>query len=101
MNNWLKCAVVLVGMFCVVGCEDLVNPATKVRFRNDSATKSVYAVWDGISQGVLAPGGITSYREVNPGRHTVQWKKSDGTVLTSPGWPDLVEGHLYTYPYSD
>ena len=102
MNNWLKCAVVLVGMFCVVGCEDLIDTATKVRFRNDSATKTVYAIWDGSIAAELAPGETSDYRIVNPDTHIFQWKNAANNAdLSSLSWPDLVEGHLYTFPYSD
>jgi len=96
--------VLVVFLFFLNGCiEDLVSNSAYVRFRNDSATKTVMAVWDGVSMGGnLAPGEITEYYEQNPGTHTLVWKRaSDGKALTSMGYPSLVSGKYYTYPYSD
>ena len=81
------------------GCEEGSSSSTKVRFRNDSATRTVVAVWDGMRAATLAPGGISDYQITTSGRHTIQWKNTSGTALTSIGWPDLEDGHKYTFPY--
>jgi hypothetical protein len=81
------------------GCEDVYT--TQVRFQNNSATLTVTAVWDGTSTGSLSPGSHSEYIEVNPGTHTIQWLSASGSALTSTGWPNLVEGKSYTFPYND
>jgi hypothetical protein len=81
-------------------CKELLQ--TYVRFQNNSATKTVYAVWDGVNMGNLTPGQTSEYREVNEGTHTIQWKNAaTNKDLTTIGWPNLVAGEYYTYPYSD
>jgi len=75
---------------------------TYVRFENRSATKTVKAIWDGISMGDLAPGEKTEYREVNSGNHTIQWKNAlNNKDLTTMAWPNLVAGSQSTFPYVD
>ena len=75
---------------------------TYVRFDNRSATKTVKAVWDGVSMGALAPGEKTEYREVNSGTHTLQWKNVlNNKALTTLAWPNLVQGSQSTFPYVD
>ena len=81
-------------------CSSLL--VTFVRFENRSESKTVEPIWDGIKTATLAPGEITEYVETNPGNHTIQWKNaSNGKVLTSLGWPNLVSGKNYTFPYTD
>ncbi len=92
--------IALVLLFSTSCTDALVK--TNVRFRNDSATKSVYAVWDGSQMAALAPGAISEYQEVNSGTHTIQWKNAaNNKDLTTMAWPNLVQGETYTFPYSD
>ena len=80
-------------------CKELM--LTFVLFQNNSATKSVYAVWDGINMGTLAPGQASDYREVGEGTHTIQWKNAaTNQALTTIAWPNLAAGN-YTFPYND
>jgi hypothetical protein len=92
--------IIVVVLLFSASCKELLQ--TYVRFRNDSATKSVYAVWDGVNMGTLTPGQISEYREVNDGTHTIQWKNAaTNKDLTTMGWPNLVAGEYYSFPYSD
>jgi hypothetical protein len=52
--------------------------------------------------GSLAPGQVSEYREANEGTHTIQWKNAaTNKDLTTIGWPSLVAGDSYTFPYND
>ena len=82
-----------------VSCTELF--VAHVRFQNNSATKTVRAIWDGMNAATLSPGEVSDYQDANPGNHTIQWKNDNGAVLTSMGYPSLVEGKYYTYPYND
>lgn len=96
------CILVIIALVLLfsTSCKELLQ--TYARFQNNSATKSVYAVWDGVSMGTLAPGQTSDYREVNEGSHTIQWKNAaTNKDLTTIGWPNLVAGEYYTYPYND
>ncbi len=101
MKNIVKIFILLV-LFLMLStsCSELLT--TYVRFDNRSATKTVKAIWDGVSMGDLAPGETTDYREVNSGSHTLQWKNAlNNKNLTSMGWPNLVAGSSSTFPYTD
>ncbi len=94
-------AVIALVLLFATSCTDVLVK-TNVRFRNDSATKSVYAVWDGSRTETLAPGAVTAYQEANSGTHTIQWKNAaTNKDLTTTAWPNLVQGESYTFPYSD
>lgn len=101
MKKYVRILVVIaLVLFFSTSCNELLQ--TYVRFQNNSATKSVYAVWDGINMGTLTPGQTSDYREVNEGNHTIQWKNAaNNKDLTTIAWPSLVAGQSYTYPYSD
>jgi len=91
--------VVLVLLF-LVSCNETLQ--TFVRFQNNSASKTVYAIWDGAITATLLPGQITEYREVKEGGHTLQWRNAaDKKDLTTIGWPSLVAGEIYTFGYND
>lgn len=93
-------AVVALLALSASGCKELLQ--TQVNFRNDSAAKTVYAVWDGVRQQDLAPGESSPFQNVNPGTHTIQWKNAaTGKDLTTVAWPNLVQGEGYTFPYKD
>lgn len=93
--------VIVVALLFSTSCFDSLLQ-TYARFENRSETKTVNAIWDGINVATLAPGEISEYREVNPGTHTIKWKNaSNNKELTSLGYPNLVAGKYYTYPYSD
>lgn len=97
---YILVVIALVLLFSA-SCTELL-PKTNVRFQNNSAAKAVYAVWDGVNMGTLTPGQTSDYREVNEGNHTIQWKNAaNGKDLTTIGWPSLVAGQSYTYPYND
>lgn len=103
MNKYVKRLMVIASILVLAtGCEDALTGRTRVRFRNDSATKTVYAVWDGTRVDNLAPGERSEYFAVNAGTHTVQWyNAANGRSLTSIGWPNIVSGNSSTFPYSD
>lgn len=86
-------------LFCS-SCNELF--LSKVRFQNNSATKTVMPIWDGINMATLAPGQITEYSQENPGSHTIKWKNAaNNQDLTSLGYPNLVAGESSTFPYND
>ena len=94
--------MVLIALVLIFSASCNVLMQTNVRFQNNSATKTVYAVWDGVNMGSLAPGQTSEYREANEGTHTIQWKNAaTNKDLTTIGWPNLVAGQYYTYPYND
>jgi hypothetical protein len=103
MRAFLKCLVMAVGVaLLAAGCEDGGSKTCYVAFRNDSATKTVCPVWDGLLLAPLAPGQDTNYRETNEGTHTIKWADATGqNDLTQTAWPSLVSGHYYTFPYED
>lgn len=85
------------------GCGGGSFDDASVAFKNNSRSKTVCATWDGVSvsTGGLLPGQTTDYRAANAGTHTIQWTDCRGGALTSIGWPNLVEGSIYTFPYND
>ncbi len=88
-------------LFSGTGCEDDGDSSTKVRFRNDSPARVVYAVWDGVRMQTLVPGETSPYRRANPGTHTIEWwEDGSNRRLTSMAWPSLVKGQYYTFPYN-
>ena len=93
--------MLLAEVLCLAtGCEH--SSSGNVRFENNSASKTVYVAWDGVRQDALAPGEKTDYMKANSGSHTLQWKNArNGRALTSIGWPNLVDGTKYTFPYND
>jgi hypothetical protein len=92
--------VIAVALLFSTSCKDLL--IAHVRFQNNSTSKTVQPIWDGINMGTLVPGQITEYTEANPGSHTIKWKNAaSGSDLTSLGYPSLVAGNSYTYPYND
>lgn len=97
MSNKVKFVIlILVVLFFTLSCREMLN--TFVRFRNDSATTTVDAIWDGLREATLAPGNLSEYMEVNPGTHTIQFKETGtGKVLTNLGWPNLVQGTYTTF----
>lgn len=101
MRNFVKFLIIFfLFQILFTNCSELLQ--TYVRFDNRSATKTVKAIWDGVSMGDLAPGEMTEYKEVNSGTHTIQWKNAlNNKVLTTMGWPNLVSGSYHTYPYTD
>jgi hypothetical protein len=99
MKRLFMCLVVLAGiMFLSAGCESGGGSSTQVRFQNNSGN-TVSAIWDGGRAATLAPGQTSDYQDANPGTHTIQWKDAANNNLTSVGWPNLVEGERYTFPY--
>lgn len=81
-------------------CENLLS--TYVRFQNNSATKTVWPIWDGGKAATLEPGQMSEYQQVNPGSHTIKWMNaSTNQDLTSTAWPNLVQGKSYSFPYND
>ena len=101
MKNISKLLViVLLFLMLSTSCSSLL--ITYVRFDNRSESKTVKAIWDGVSMGDLAPGEKTEYREINPGTHTLQWKNAlNNKVLTTLAWPNIVQGSQSTFPYVD
>ena len=98
--------VIVVALLFLTSCfEDLVpeepDYTAKVAFINNSAKKTVCPIWDGFKYATLAPGQKTGYSEQNPGPHTLQWKNTNNKDLTSVGYPSLVAGSSYIYPYND
>ena len=94
--------MVLIALVLIFSASCNVLMQTYVRFQNNSASKTVYAVWDGVNMGSLAPGQTSEYREANEGTHTIQWKNAaTNKDLTTIGWPSLVAGDSYTFPYND
>jgi hypothetical protein len=82
-------------------CAEVLG-TTQVRFQNNSATKTVRAIWDGVNMGSLSPGQTSEYREANPGNHTIKWENAvTNKDLTTTAWPSLVQGQSYTFPYND
>jgi hypothetical protein len=78
------------------------RPTTQVRFPNNSASRTVEAIWDGARAATFAPGQTSNYSEQNPGTHTIQWKDhNNGKDLTTIAWPNLVEKQSYIFPYTD
>jgi hypothetical protein len=103
MKKQIGQIVLIMGIaLSVVGCggSDSSDDAT-VAFRNDSASKTVCAIWDGVSTGALPPGALSASRVANAGTHTIKWTDCQSHDLTTMGWPNLVEGHSYTFPYQD
>ena len=103
MQRFLGLIGLVACLALVSGCEDGGGSDTcQVRFRNDSASKTVMAVWDGLAVGPIAPGELTDYREANEGVHTMQWiEAGSNKELTTVATPSLVAGHNYTFPYVD
>lgn len=101
MRKTAKTLIILVAVLLVSSsCKSMLQ--TYVRFDNQSATKTVAAVWDGVRMAALAPGETSEYREVNEGTHTIKWiLASNGKDLTSLAWPNLVAGSSLTFPYVD
>jgi len=101
MKNIVKLFIVfIIFLMLSANCSELLS--TYVRFENRSGTKTVKAIWDGVSMGDLAPGEATEFRDVNEGTHTLQWKNAlNNKNLTSMGWPNLVAGSSSTFPYTD
>jgi hypothetical protein len=100
--KYISKLMILIGLLLIfsTSCSTLLS--TYVRFENRSATKTVEAIWDGIRSAVLTPGEISEYKEVNPGTHTIKWQNaSNSKTLTTLGYPNLVEGKSYTFPYND
>ncbi len=98
MKRILACVMVLVGvLFITSGCED--ESSCRVRFQNTSSSKTVCPIWDGGKAATLAPGETSEYQNATPGTHTIQWKDTSNRNLTSIGWPNLVDGQSYTFPY--
>ena len=93
--------IVLVAVLLVTSsCKSFLQ--TYVRFDNRSASKTVAPVWDGVKLAALAPGETSSYKEVNPGNHTIKWvMASTNKDLTSLAWPNIVAGQSLTFPYTD
>ena len=92
--------VIAVALLFMASCDHFL--LTFVRFQNNSATKTVWPIWDGAKAATLAPGQITEYQEINPGTHTIKWENAaNGKDLTSTAWPNAVEGDYLTYPYND
>ena len=103
MKQYIKCLLAIVGiLFLATSCEDVFSTSCSVGFKNNSASKTVYPVWDGGRAATLAPGQTSEYRTANPGTHTIQWKNAaNNQDLTSMAWPNLVDGRSYTFPYND
>ena len=102
MRKQIGLIALLIGMaFSVVGCGGDSSDDATVAFRNDSVSKTVCAIWDGVNTGALSPGELSASRAANAGTHTIKWTNCGGTDLTTMGWPKLVEGHSYTFPYKD
>ena len=101
MKRYAVILIALAGMLCIgIGCESLITE--QVCFQNNSTSKTVYPVWDGVNMGSLAPGETSEVRTVNPGTHTFQWiNASNNEPLTTMSWPNMVAGKYLTYPYSD
>ena len=101
MKKYAGMLVVIVGMlWLATACDELVSE--QVSFKNNSASKTVYPIWDGVNMGALAPGQTSSAHTVNPGTHTIQWMNaSNNQVLSSIGWPNIAEGSYTQYPYND
>jgi len=103
MKNIYK-LMVFIGLLLLfsTSCSELFTTTSHVRFKNNSATKTVEAIWDGVRTATLAPGETSEYREVNPGNHTIKWQNAaNNKKLTTLGYPSLVAGKYYTYPYND
>ena len=102
MRKQIGLIALLIGMaFSVVGCGGDSSDDATVAFRNESASKTVCAIWDGVNTGALSPGELSASRVANAGTHTIKWTNCSGGDLTTTGWPNLVEGHSYTFPYKD
>ena len=100
MRKQIGLIALLLGMtFSVVGCGGDSSDDATVAFRNDSTNKTVCAIWDGVNMGPLLPGEKSASRAANAGTHTIKWTDCQGHDLTTTGWPNLVEGHSYTFPY--
>lgn len=101
MKKNVKTFVLLFVVLMVASsCKSLLQ--TYVRFENQSTSKTVAVVWDGMRMAALAPGETSTYREVNDGTHTIKWVlASSGKDLTTTAWPNLVAGDYYTFPYTD
>jgi hypothetical protein len=102
MKRYLLFPIIIAAvlLFCT-NCADILA-TTQVRFLNNSASKTVKPIWDGINMGALAPGQTSAYRDANPGNHTIKWENAaNGKDLTTTAWPSLVQGQSYTFPYND
>jgi len=101
MKKYIKFLIVIVvALLFTTSCVNLLS--TYVRFQNNSASITACPIWDGSQAAALAPGQISDYREVNAGTHTIQWiNAANNHDLTTTAWPNLVEGHYYTFPYND
>ena len=101
MMKYAGIMVMIAGMLCLAtGCDDLISE--QVSFKNNSASKTVYPVWDGVNMGALAPGEASEARSVNTGNHTLQWfDASNNKSLTSMGWPNIADGSYSQFPYND
>lgn len=92
--------IIVIALFFTTSCKELLS--TYVRFQNNSATKTVWPIWDGGKAATLSPGQITEYQEINPGSHTIKWKNAaTNEDLTTTAWPNAVQGEYYTFPYND
>ena len=76
---------------CFTGCES-DSFSTRVSFANDTRTRTVVAVWDGLQYATLSPGETSVYHETEPGRHAMQWYSTSGRALTSIRWYSIEEG---------
>ncbi len=84
-------------LVAMTGCEDDTEP--RVRFENNSPSRTVYAVFDGMRMETLQPGQKTGYIKVGKGFHTVQWFDArTNRPVTSVAWPNLSSGY-HTFPY--
>ena len=104
MKKYIKLLIVIaVALLFSSSCfENVVEDYTAdVSFYNNSTTKTVCPIWDGVRYGTLAPGGSTNVYKENPGSHSIQWQTPGGKALTSVGYPTLVADHSYQYPYND
>jgi len=101
MKVYAGILIAILGILCLVtGCDEVISE--QVSFKNNSASKSVYPVWDGFNMGTLAPGESSKARIVSTGTHTLQWNNaSNNRALTSIGWPNIAEGSYNQFPYYD
>ncbi|MCK5529025.1 MAG: hypothetical protein KAI74_05035 [Kiritimatiellae bacterium] len=101
MKQYARILGVIIAILCMtIGCEDIISE--QVSFKNNSTSKTVYPVWDGVNMGTLAPGEASKSRSVNTGNHTLQWfDASNNKAITSIAWPNIADGSYSQFPYND
>ncbi|MBN2302378.1 MAG: hypothetical protein JXN60_07685 [Lentisphaerae bacterium] len=84
---WLLAPLVFV-LVVAVGCEELGGTAI---MGTNNGNEDMMLIIDGVNYGVIKPGKSKTV-SVSSGRHTVQFKYTDGVAASSIAYPTVSYG---------